>query len=60
MIELNDEIFAELGTVWQRPFELGQGWERSPELDSLRVRARGLLKEKFGGAAGCGGGRTPA
>jgi hypothetical protein len=50
MIELNDEILAELGTVWQRPFEVEPGWERRPELDDLRDRARGLLAEKFGAA----------
>ncbi len=48
MIELNDEILARLGTVWQRPFPLGPGWERRAELDELRERAKGLLEEKFG------------
>ncbi len=55
MIELNDEILRRLGTVWQQPFPLGPGWERRPELDDLRERARSLLEEKFGSAGlwGC-------
>lgn len=51
VIELNDEILARLGTVWQQPFPAEPGWERRPELDDLRERARGLLKEKFGSAS---------
>jgi hypothetical protein len=51
VIELNDELLARLGTVWQQPFPLAPGWERSPELDDLRERARGLLEEKFGSAS---------
>lgn len=48
MIDLNDEILATLGTVWQRPFDIEPGWERRPELDLLRERARELIDEKFG------------
>ena len=50
MIGLNDEILAKLGTVWQQPFPAAPGWERQPELDELRERARELLREKFGSA----------
>lgn len=50
MIDLNDEILATLGTVWQRPFDVEPGWERRPELDTLRKRARDLIEEKFGSA----------
>ncbi len=50
VIELNDELLARLGTVWQQPFPLEPGWERRPELDDLREHARGQLEEKFGSA----------
>ncbi len=50
MVELNDEILDKLGTVWWRPLPAASGWERSPDFDELRERARGLLKEKFGAA----------
>lgn len=48
MIALNDEILAALGTAWQRPFHVEPGWERRPELEQLRERARALIEEKFG------------
>ncbi len=48
MVELNDEILAKLGTVWWRPLPAAPGWERSPDFDELRERARRLLEEKFG------------
>ncbi len=50
MVELNDEILDKLGTVWWRPLPAASGWERSPDFDELRERARGLLKKKFGAA----------
>lgn len=50
MIELNDEILARLGTVWQQPFAAEPGWQSQPLLDDLRERARELLEEKFGAA----------
>jgi hypothetical protein len=50
MVELNDEILDKLGTVWWHPLPAASGWERSPDFDELRERARGLLKEKFGAA----------
>ncbi len=50
MVGLNDEILAKLGTVWWRPLPVAPGWERSPDFDELRERARRLLKEKFGAA----------
>ncbi len=50
MVDLNDEILDKLGTVWWRPLPAASGWERSPDFDELRERARGLLREKFGAA----------
>jgi hypothetical protein len=50
IIELNDEILARLGTVWQQPFAAEPGWQHQPLLDDLRERARELLQEKFGTA----------
>jgi hypothetical protein len=50
MMELNDELLARLDTVWWRPLQAEPGWERDPELDPLRERARDLLREKFGSA----------
>jgi hypothetical protein len=51
MMELNDEILASLGTVWWRPLQADPGWERHPDLDPLRERARNLLEQKFGSAS---------
>jgi hypothetical protein len=51
MLELNDEILAKLGSDWWHPLSAEPGWERRPEFDPLRERARGLLEEKFGSAA---------
>ncbi|HEX3517719.1 MAG TPA: sulfotransferase [Solirubrobacteraceae bacterium] len=48
MLELNDEILSKLGTDWWHPLTAPPGWERLPELDPLRERARALLEEKFG------------
>ena len=50
MVGLNDEILDKLGTVWWRPMPAPSGWERSPDFDELRERARCLLREKFGAA----------
>jgi hypothetical protein len=58
MVELNDEILDKLGTVWWRPLPDRPGWERSPDFDELRERARRLLKESFG-SAGLWGWKDP-
>jgi hypothetical protein len=50
MVQLNDEILAELDTVWWRPFPGEPGWERREVFEPLRERARALLREKFGAA----------
>jgi hypothetical protein len=50
MVDLNDEILAELDTVWWRPLPAEPGWERREAFDPLRERARALLQEKFGAA----------
>jgi hypothetical protein len=49
MIDLNNEILATLGAGWQQPFHVAPGWEQRSELDGLRMRAREMLREKFGG-----------
>lgn len=51
MLELNEEILAQLGTDWWHPLPAEPGWEMNPEFDRLRERARALLKEKFDGTA---------
>jgi hypothetical protein len=51
MVELNDEILAELDTVWWRPLAAEPGWERREAFEPLRERAGALLQEKFGAAA---------
>lgn len=48
MIELNEEILAALGSGTFEPFAAEPGWERSPQLEPLRVRARELLDAHFG------------
>jgi hypothetical protein len=50
LMDLNDEILAMLDTVWWRPLQAEPGWERRPDLEPLRERARRLLQEKFGSA----------
>lgn len=47
MIELNDEILTTLGGGAFAPFRLEPGWERSPQLEPLRERARALLEAHF-------------
>jgi len=51
MVELNDEILAELDTVWWRPLPAEPGWERREAFEPIRERARVLLDDKFGSAA---------
>lgn len=50
MLDLNDEILATLGGDWWHPLPAAPGWERNPELEPLRERARTLLEEKFASA----------
>jgi hypothetical protein len=49
MIELNEELLAALGGGTFEPFTAAPGWERSPELEPLRERARALLERHFEG-----------
>src|SRR5438552_12189310 len=48
--EINDEILVRLGGSWSEPPELPAGWERRPELDDLRHRARELIRAEFSGS----------
>jgi hypothetical protein len=50
MMDLNDAILAAVGGSYYDPPELARGWESDPALDPLRVRARALVDELFGGA----------
>jgi hypothetical protein len=59
MAEFNDEILDKLGAVWWRPLPAAFGWERSPDFDELRERARYLLKETFGAAPPLWGWKDP-
>lgn len=47
MIELNDEILAALGSGAWETFRPEHGWERSPQLEPLRERARSSLAAHF-------------
>jgi hypothetical protein len=49
MIELNEELLATLGSGTFEPFAAEPGWERSPQLEPLRERARTLLAQHFEG-----------
>jgi len=49
MNELNEELLATLGSGTFEPFAAEPGWERSPQLEPLRKRARALLAEHFAG-----------
>jgi hypothetical protein len=48
MMELNEELLAELGGAWDQPPVLDPGWEHAPTLDALRTRASDLLDDVFG------------
>ncbi len=50
MNELNEEVLATLGSGTFEPFEPPPGWERSPQLEPLRERARALIAQHFGDA----------
>jgi glycosyltransferase involved in cell wall biosynthesis len=50
IVELNDAILHRLGGRSMAPPEFPAGWERAPELDDLRERARTILHESFGEA----------
>ena len=49
--DLNDAVLAALGGNWAGPPPLAPGWERDPELDSLRVEARHAFTEVYRGSA---------
>ena len=59
MVELNEEILAELDTVWWRPLPAEPGWERREALEPLRERA-GRFCRRSSVRRPCGGGRTRA
>ena len=50
LTDLNDELLQALGGSWHAPPALDPGWERAPQLDGLRVRARQRLHEDFADA----------
>jgi hypothetical protein len=50
MIELNEELLRTVGSGTFEPFHPAPGWERAPELEPLRERARSLLREHFSDA----------
>jgi hypothetical protein len=50
-VEVSEEILARLGGCWHEPPAFVPGWERSPELSDLRMRAAALIREDFSGRA---------
>jgi len=48
--EINEAILAAMGGDYANPPPLEQGWERSPQLEPLRQRARDVLDECFPGS----------
>jgi len=49
--DVNDGILARLGGNWDEPPIRGAGWEMSPDLADLRLRARAVIEQDFGAAA---------
>ena len=45
--EINVELLRRLGGDWHRPPNLTSGWERSKDLDYLRVRASNIIRRYF-------------
>jgi hypothetical protein len=50
LTDVNDEILARLGGNWDEPPVHAAGWEMSPDLADLRLRARGVIEQDFGAA----------
>ncbi len=48
ILELNEELLAQLGGAWDAPPLLDTGWELDDALDEFRTRASSLLDETFG------------
>lgn len=48
--EINDAILGALGGTWSNPPDMPPGWERRPELEPLRERAREVIETRFAGA----------
>lgn len=51
VMQLNDDLLAELGGAWDQPPVLDSGWERAPGLEPFRDRATEILVDTFGAAA---------
>ena len=52
IMQLDDELLAELGGAWDQPPVLDPGWERDAALGPFRERAAEMIDETFGAAAG--------
>jgi hypothetical protein len=52
--EINDELLARLRGSWLDPPIFPAGWERWPELDDIRRRARDVINQEFGGSKAWG------
>lgn len=50
VVDLHDEILEALGTSWDDPRGLPEGWEDDPALAPHRERLRQLITQDFGGA----------
>jgi hypothetical protein len=48
IIDINDSILAAFGGTWDRPPDLGPGFESDPRVAPLRERALGYLGRAFG------------
>src|SRR4051812_32492266 len=48
LMQLDDEVLAQLGGAWDQPPVLDPGWEQAAELAPFRVRATGILDDTFG------------
>jgi len=48
LMQLDDELLAQLGGAWDQPPVLDQGWEHAPDLDPFRERAAEILVDTFG------------
>src|SRR5262245_7365014 len=50
LVDLNDEILARFGGSWDNPPQFPEDWWESPDLEALRLRAKAIIQEDFGGA----------
>jgi len=51
IVQLDDELLAQLGGAWDQPPVLDPGWERDSALAPFRERAAGILDDAFGPVA---------